>query len=361
MSMDRFRQLLEAQRLAQEDLLRRRGVVGVGIGFRNYKEQVTDQLAMAVLVQQKKPIEALSAEDLIPPDVHGARTDVVEIGRLEALAGPRDRYRPNIPCGVSIGHYGVTAGTLGAVVLDRNTGEPLILSNNHVLANSNDAEIGDAILQPGSTDHGVRPDDVVAKLHRFEMIRFYDESGAGPTPPTTTPPLFPPGGCDIVELFVSVGNAMSRISGSSKRLTSVPAPIAQAETRPIYPNRVDAALARPTNPMLFQQTIVDIGRPNGIRRPQLGMDIRKHGRTTGYTEGTVTLMNATVDVSYGDGQQARFIGQAIATPMSQGGDSGALIVEAGSLNAVGLLFAGSRRATIFTPIATVLDVMDVKL
>ncbi len=360
MSMDLFRQLLEAQRLGQEGLLQRRGVVGVAIGFRNYKEQVTDQLAMAVLVEQKKPIEALSAEDLVPPDVNGARTDVIEVGRLEALVNPRDRFRPNVPAGVSIGHYKVTAGTLGAVVFDRNTGEPLLLSNNHVLANSNDAEIGDAILQPGPTDHGVRPDDVVAKLHRFELLRFYDKGTAGPTPPSV-PPLFPPGGCDIVELFVTVGNTLGKISGSSKRLTSVPAPKAQTEALPIYPNRVDAALARPNNPMLFQQSIVEIGRPNGKKLAQLGMKIRKHGRTTGYTEGTVTLMNATVDVAYDEGLQARFVGQVITTPMSQGGDSGALVVEDGSLNAVGLLFAGSRRATIFTPIDTVLDVMDVDL
>ena len=361
MSMDIFRQLLEAQRISQADLLRRRGVVGVGIGYRNYKERLTDQLAMAVLVEQKKPIEALSAEDLIPSDVNGARTDVVEIGRLEALIDPRDRLRPNIPAGVSIGHYRVTAGTLGAVVFDRNTGEPLLLSNNHVLANSNEGEIGDAILQPGPTDHGVRPDDEVAKLHRFEQLRFYSEYGSGPTPPTTTPPLFPPGGCDIVELFVSVGNALGKVSGSSKRLTSVPAAKMQTEDLPIYPNRVDAALGRPNNPMLFQQTIAEIGRPNGTRVPQLGMEVRKFGRTTGYTEGTVTLMNATVDVSYGDELSARFIGQVIATPMSQGGDSGALIVEQDSLNAVGLLFAGSRRATIFTPIDTVLDILDVDL
>ncbi len=362
MSMDLFRQLLEAQRMAQADLLRRRGVVGVAIGYRNYKEQVTDQLAMAVLVEKKKPVEALSADDLIPPDVHGARTDVVEIGRLEALAtNPRNRFRPNIPAGVSIGHYMVTAGTLGAVVFDRNTGEPLLLSNNHVLANSNEAEIGDAILQPGPTDHGVRPDDVVAKLHRFEMLRFYNESGQTPTPPKTTPPLFPPGGCDIAELWVTVGNALSKLSGSSKRLATVQAPKAQIDSAPIYANRVDAALARPINPMLFQQTIAEIGRPNGTKLAQIGMMIRKHGRTTGYTEGNVTLMNATVDVSYSENLQARFAGQVIATPISQGGDSGALIMERDSLKAVGLLFAGSRRATIFTPIQTVLDVMEINL
>ena len=361
MSMDLLRQTLEAQRLAQADLLRRRGVVGVAVGFKNYKEEVTDQLALAVLVQQKKPIEALSADDIVPSDVNGTRTDVIEVGRLEALLNPRDRFRPNIPAGVSIGHYKVTAGTLGAIVFDKNTGEPLILSNNHVLANSNDAEIGDVVLQPGPTDHGVRPDDVVARLHRFEMLRFYNETGSGPSPPTSSPPLFPPGGCDIVELWATVGNAFGRISGSSKRLTSVPRVTPHSESTPIYANRVDAALARPDNPMLFQQAIAEIGRPNGAKLAQLGMEVRKQGRTTGYTEGTVTLMNATVDVSYGEDKQARFVGQVITTPMSQGGDSGALIVERDSLKAVGLLFAGSRRATIFTPMQTVLNVMEVDL
>ena len=361
MSPDAFNQLLEAQRLSQEDLLRRRGVVGVAIGFRNYREQVTDQLAMAVLVEQKKPIEALSAEDLVPPDVNGARTDVIEIGRLEAHLNPRERFRPNIPAGVSIGHYAVTAGTLGAIVFDKATGEPLILSNNHVLANSNRGAIGDAILQPGTTDHGIRPDDVVAKLHRFEMLRFFNSSGPLPeTPPAKPPPLFPAGGCDIAGVFATVGNALSALSGSSRRLTAVTLPQAQS-SRLIVPNALDGALARPVNPMMFQQSIAEIGRPNGIVKASLGMPVRKHGRTTGYTEGSVTLMNATVDVSYGDNLNARFSGQTITTPMSQGGDSGALIMAGDSLKAVGLLFAGSRRATIFTPIQTVLDRLGARL
>ena len=361
MAQDRIQQLLEAQRLSQDDLLRRSGVVGVAIGFRSYKEQVTEQLAVAVLVEQKKPIEALSADDLVPPDVHGARTDVIEIGRLEAQLNPRDRFRPNIPAGVSIGHYQVTAGTLGAVVFDKETGEPLLLSNNHVLANSNQATIGDAIMQPGTTDHGLRPDDVVAKLHRYEALRFYNQDGPLPVqPPKQPPPLFPAGGCDITGMFMAVGNALSALTGSSRRLAAVTVQQAQAG-RSIFPNRVDAALARPNNPMMFQQSIAEIGRPNGIVNARLGMPVRKHGRTTGYTEGSVTLMNATVDVSYGDNLNARFAGQTITTPMSQGGDSGALVIEGGSLKAVGLLFAGSRRATIFTPIDTVLDTLAVRL
>ncbi|GEM_PF-135283 len=444
MSMNLFQQLLQAQRLFQEDLLRRANVVGVAVGYKNYKEEATDRLALAVLVEKKKPVEALTEEDLIPSEMDGAPTDVIEIGRLEALTSPRDRFRPTIPAGVSIGHYLVTAGTIGGIVFDKTTGEPLILSNNHVLANSNFATVGDPILQPGPTDHGVRPNDVVAQLHRFEPIYYHGEVPPEPeptptnppAPPTTTPtqpPTTPPpvdttptqppttptqppttptqppttptqppttptqppttptqpptnGGnvdtptssCDIVDLIVGIGNTVARMNGSDKRLTSVPssqaataqtttttAPVQNisAQSTYIHNNSVDAALARPNNPQMFEREIMSIGRPSATKRPSLQMQVRKHGRTTGYTEATITLMNATVNVSYNTPsgvKQARFSGQVITGPMSQGGDSGSLIFEVGSLNAVGLLFAGSSRATIFTPIDVVLDTMNIR-
>ena len=413
MSTNLFRQLLEAQSLFQEDLLRRRGVVGVAVGYKNFKEESTDELAVTILVEQKKPIEALSPEDLIPRDLNGVRTDVVEVGRLVAFDNPRDRFRPTIPGGVSIGHYKVTAGTIGAMVFDRDTGEPLILSNNHVLANSNDAQIGDVILQPGPTDHGARPDDSVAQLYRFEKLYYHGDTPPAeppttPTPPPvvitptnppviptqpppvvikptqppvtptpTTPDTPPESSCDIVDFVVGLGNTLAKLNGSDKRITTVPASqaasaqsatttavrSATAQTTPIHNNSVDAALARPNNPQMFQQEILVIGRPTGTKRPALGMNVRKHGRTTGYTEGTITLMNATVNVSYNTisgVRQARFSGQVMTTPMSQGGDSGSLIVEVGSTNAIGLLFAGSSQATIFTPIDMVFDVMNIQ-
>lgn len=452
MSTNLFQQLLQAQRDFQEELLRRKNVVGVAVGYKNYKDETTDQLALAVLVEQKKPAEALTPEDFIPKEINGMPTDVIEVGRLEAHTTPRDRFRPTVPAGVSIGHYLVTAGTIGAIVFEKSTGEPLILSNNHVLANSNFATIGDPILQPGPTDHGVRPNDVVAQLFRYQTIYYHGEippenptttppiptpttpepptttpeppivipvppTDTTPEPPTTTPepptttpepPIVipipptdttpepptttpeppdtgggvetPTSSCDIVELIVGFGNALAKLNGSEKRIASVPATevssqSARAQTTStatrnvsaqsdfIYSNQVDAALARPNNPLMFEQEIMSIGRPSGTKNPALQMQVRKHGRTTGYTEATVTLMNATVNVSYNTPsgvQQARFTGQVITGPMSQGGDSGSLIFEVGSLNAVGLLFAGSSRATIFTPINLVLDKMNIR-
>ncbi len=84
-------------------------------------------------------------------------TDVIEIGRVR-LMERAVKMRPALP-GSSIGHYKISAGTFGVVVRDKNSGEKLILSNNHILANGSNgsdgrASVGDAILQPGPYDGG---------------------------------------------------------------------------------------------------------------------------------------------------------------------------------------------------------------
>ncbi|MEO0597682.1 MAG: serine protease, partial [Chloroflexota bacterium] len=131
-------------------------------------------------------------------------------------------------------------------------------------------------------------------------------------------------------------------------------------------NGLDAAIARvlTTDAFNFNTDIVKIGKVTGTRPPTLGMRVRKYGRTTEYTEGTVTLINATIDVAYSTligRRTARFTGQVMTTGMSAGGDSGSLIVAGDSQDAVGLLFAGSGAATIFTPIERVLSKLKVKI
>jgi len=66
-----------------------------------------------------------------------------------------------------------------------------------------------------------------------------------------------------------------------------------------------------------------------------------------------------VNVNYGSGRTARFEDQLVAGAMSQGGDSGSLCVAGDSLQAVGLLYAGSDQTTIFNPIKAVLDCLEV--
>src|SRR5439155_996335 len=63
----------------------------------------------------------------------------------------------------------IPAGTLG--LLARRHGRPVILSNNHVLANQNAGHVGDSILQPGPADGG-RLQDTIARLVDFVPIQF---------------------------------------------------------------------------------------------------------------------------------------------------------------------------------------------
>lgn len=367
-------QAFEAQATIQDEFLSRANVVGVAVGNKGDKTQAEGEAAVVVLVEKKLPLAALSATDVIPKQLDGIRTDVYEVGYLRAHETPRDRFRPTIPSGVSIGHFKITAGTLGTIVTDRNTGEKLILSNNHVLANSNDAAKGDNILQPGPADGGQNPADMIAHLERFIPLQYIGDPeptpgpGPGPLPPTPDPGE-DAGGCLLI--LANIINLISNASGSSQRLTTIsqqavapavtpaPTPVTMIGAQAVT-NLVDGALAKPVDPGLFSGEIRGIGMVSGSKPVTLGMGIRKSGRTTDLTTGTVTLLNAIINVAYG-AKTARFSGQVISTPMSQGGDSGSLIVDGTENTAVGLLFAGSPQATIFTPISMVLDALQIDL
>src|SRR6266699_2378244 len=88
---------------------------------------------------------------------------------LMAFSDPTKRQRP-APLGFSVGHPLITAGSIGARVRDA-TGHIYVLSNNHVLANSNDANIGDPEYQPGPFDGGGSADQI-ATLTDFQQITF---------------------------------------------------------------------------------------------------------------------------------------------------------------------------------------------
>src|SRR3989440_5132752 len=153
----------------------RANVVGVAIGNKSIRGRETDERCIVVFVEAKRPEAELRRWDVVPKAFGGIRTDIVETGRFHALEmaqavdlGRTRRIRP-APGGVSIGHIQITAGTLG--VLARRNGRPVILSNNHVLANQNAGRVGDPILQPGPADGG-RLQDTIARLVDFVPIQF---------------------------------------------------------------------------------------------------------------------------------------------------------------------------------------------
>ena len=202
-------------------------------------------------------------------------------------------------------------GTLGALVADAS-GNQYVLSNNHILARSDQAIPGETIIQPGLIDNGCTP---------------YGE-GPGATPIASLvayPPLEAPA------------------------------------------TRVDAALARAI-PGTVDSTgaILDMGprQPDGMlaaappgvsstagrgESPRLGLTVAKSGRTTGLTCGAITALDTEILVDYyrdcAETKHAfrkRFTGQIVASGASfaDAGDSGALLVDSTNAEPVGLFFAG---------------------
>ncbi len=306
-------------------------VVGMGVGVKWKKGQPTGEPALVVLVTHKLEKSQLSSSDLIPTKLADMQTDVLAIGypfagESEPLeTGVQTLARRSRPAkgGYSVGHYKITAGTIATCVYDilpggatsppaHGIGIPprfYILSNNHVLADSNNASLGDPILQPGPFDGGVDPTDRIARLSRFVPITF--------SPPT---------------------------------------PLTQ------HNNLVDAAVAEGQFHDLDRE-IFWTGNVRGWRRKAnvtVGTLVQKTGRTTNYTTGRITAVNATIDVGFGGGRVARFIDQIVTTNISAGGDSGSLVTTLDHV-AVGLLFAGSSVATIVNQIENVRSLLRVEV
>jgi hypothetical protein len=332
-----YQAVLDSKAQHTAELMKLPNVVGVGVGYRTIAGQPTGDLSLKVLVIHKLPRAALTVSAMVPKRVDSVETDVIEVGELRAQQTPRDRWRP-APPGVSLGHYQITTGTFGAVVRDRASGARLMLSNNHVLANSNAASPGDPILQPGTADGGTVQNDLIARLERFCPIVFNTE----------------PGTCSLANTYARLGNWLAKLAGSEHRLEVW-------ITRPQAVNLVDAAVARPLEDDWISADILSIGPISGTAPAALGMPVRKSGRTTGFTTGEIIVLEATVTVSYGPGRAATFENQIITTPMSQGGDSGSLLVHGSENRAVGLLYAGSSQSTIHNPIQAVLDCLEVDL
>jgi len=324
--------VIQTKRQNLNYLLSRRNVVACGVGFKETERGMTDEPCVVVSVTKKMPEAQLSSADIVPKKLGEVKTDVVETGVIRALQGHTDRWRP-VPGGVSIGHVDITAGTLGCLV---TRGDQLfILSNNHVLANSNAAQRGDPIIQPGRYDGGTL-DDQIATLEDFIPINF------GTSPPT----------CSMATGVAGFLNWLAKLLGSSHRVMA----FQEVPDR----NLVDAAIARPLSDDLVEKRILEIGVPQGSRDATLGTQVKKSGRTTGFTTGRITQIDVTTQVSYGEGQDAIFEDQLMAGAMSKGGDSGSAVLDEDDF-VVGLLFAGSDTTTIINPIQFVLEALKVEI
>ncbi len=293
----------EVKESKEESIFGLPNVVGLGIGYKETKGKTTDQACISVYVRKKVAAKSLHASEQIPKSLDDVKTDVIEVGDIEAQAFT-SRLRPAKP-GYSMGHFRITAGTFGCLVRDVcSPCRTYILSNNHVLANSNAAVTGDRILQQGRIDGGSVSKDTIARLARFVRIRFND---------------------------------------------------------PAAHNLVDAAIAQPIDLRDVTASIVGLGIPKGTAEATLGMAVIKSGRTTETTTGKVIGVDATIAVNFGASGVAYFRNQILTTGMSQGGDSGSLLLERGTRAATGLLFAGSSQVTVHNNINNVLMALSVEI
>jgi len=246
--------------------------------------------------------------------------DIRYTGKVKPLAAEMQNRRRPLHPGLSIGHFAVTAGTLGCFVETTADGGPLILSNNHVLANTDAGAPGDPILQPGAQDGGATPSDEIASLLRFAPL------GGGAAEP------------------------------------------------------LDAALARPSDatPLrldyLWSLMPLDPDIIDGTDEAAYFEDMAvKIGRTTDMTFGRVTSAEHIQKVGYGGSigtvtfrNQLEIEGHA-TNAFARAGDSGSLILSARS-RPMGLLFAGSvtgghnnKGLTFAHPIASVLDYFSARI
>ncbi len=320
---------------AASGLLEHENVVATGIGYKTVDGKKTSTPSIVCSVTEKKPESQLTSSDRVPGSISGVPTDVVQTGRIRIFQDRTARHRP-APGGVSIGHFEITAGTLGCLV--KRGGETFILSNNHVLANVNEGSKGDPILQPGAHDGGINPADQIAVLEDFVPVGF-------------VLPEIPSDG-KFASGVISMLNAGCVVIGSRTRYRIV-RPKAES-------NLVDCAIARPLDPQDVSPEIVEIGQINNIAEGTLGLAIQKSGRTTGLTNGQIDQIDVTVNVQFGAGRIAQFTDQLLAGPMSQGGDSGSAVLDM-DRNLVGLLFAGSDNTTIMNRIQNVFSALNLTL
>lgn len=203
------------------------------------------------------------------------------------------------------------SGTLGALVED-SAGRQYLLSNNHVLARSDHAAIGDPIVQPGLIDNNCTP------------------NGDGPgTVPVATLSAWVPLKSAQTNVDAAIAQVASRTVDSSGSILE------------LGPRQPDGTLASAP-----PGTSSSGGRGEA---PSLQMRVAKSGRTTGLTCGGISAVNLDVAVDYfSDCAETRPYTTRIFTNQlaisgnrfSDAGDSGALVVDASTAEPVGLFFAG---------------------
>ena len=333
-------------------IFKKPNVNGFGWGKLIRKGKETGE-GIVVTVTKKLPRELLSEKDVIPRNIDGVATDVIEVGEITLLsenensAFPVDRtqkYRP-VPLGVSVGNIDITAGTSGFLV--EKDDNPMMVSNNHVFACVNKCEIGSLIVQPGTYDAGGEyPENRIGTLYDYVPIKTVS--------------------CPYSNAIVKVLNFLAKIIGSKFRFQYKPVDFSKDR---IPKNTVDCALC------LLDSWDIAIPKPlevdakcyEGLASVNVGDEVIKTGRTTGVTKGIIraTDYECRVAMNKDMTEFAYFVDQLLIEPLppfekfSAPGDSGSSVGAFidDKLYLIGLLFAGSEKYTVVNKISNVFEAL----
>ena len=202
-------------------------------------------------------------------------------------------------------------GTLGALI-QNSSNTQYILSCNHVLARSDQAAVGETIVQPGLIDNNCTPNG----------------DGAGTTP-------------------VGVLTTWLQLSAST---TNVDAAIAAVNSGAVSPTGAIMELGTPGAGGVLAAAPPGTSSTSGKgENPTVNMSVAKSGRTTGLTCANIAVVNLSVEVSYFKNceETEPYLTKTYTNQISiegnqfsDAGDSGSLVVDSADAEPVGLFFAG---------------------
>ena len=231
-------------------------------------------------------VESEEYAEAVPTTFAGQPVETIVTGRLKAMplsiSERQGKVRPLIG-GISVGNEYITAGTLGVVH------DGWILTNAHVIAMDMGANFVEQakVIQPGLYDQGDPEKDVVGYLFGYVPIVFNDITAENYV--------------DFAVGTTTVDHVNDVIAGETEDYQVVLTPY----------------------------------------EPKEGEEVRKTGRTTGTTYGTVESSSSVVKIWYSDEKWAAFHDVIIVrgSPFMKGGDSGSFVDKDGKF--VGLGFAGN--------------------
>jgi hypothetical protein len=276
-SLDEQNRLHKLMRRHEKRLKQYPNVRSVDIGYKFTDGRPSNQLAIRVHVTRKVPDSSLADAERLPHEIEGVPVDVIQSNPVPFADFRRTRQDP-ILGGVSIQNSRLAgAGTLGAIVFDRNSFDPMAITNWHVLVRDEGAA-GDEIIQPDAGGDTGGGDPFLGRLMRWDKdldaaVCTLDRPHMGP---------------EVTSRQVSVA------------IDDLPQP------------------------------------PNGTELPRVGTKVIKSGVRTGVTRGIIDGVSGN-DFSYVVDPDFPPPGGLIGDH----GDSGSLVLDNGNYLAVGLLWGGT--------------------